>query len=289
MKTLILVLLLVLNVCLTVWSAFGAEEEIKPERVTFRGDDGQMLEGDIWKPAGKGPFPTLIWNHGSFKKHGGMRSERLPANELVQEPPLAKFYNSHGYLIFFPSRHGKFKSPDYTGDMLSREQDLKDHHDIVGLHEFWNLDVQAAVRFIKTRSDVDTQRLIVTGYSYGGIQTLLTAERGLGIRAAVCFAPGAESWNDGRIRALLKQAVRNARMPIFLLQAENDASTGPSEVLGPMLLAKGPPNAAKLYPPYGVTARNPEGDGHRGFSVRGEDVWGADVLNFLNRVLEKTK
>ena len=140
--------------------------------------------------------------------------------------------------------------------------------------------MQAAIRYIRSRPDVDARRLVVTGYSYGGIQTLLTAERGMGLRGAVCFAPGAESWNNGKLRTRLQRAVRDARIPIFLLQAQNDYSTGPSQVLGPQLREKGSPNQAKLYPAFGT---NP-GEGHRGFSMDGEEIWGPDVLDFLARV-----
>lgn len=258
--------------------AAAQERRLHPERVTFPGDDGQMLVGDLWKPEGKGPFPALVWNHGSFVPGTPMGSER---KMMKKHAPLARFYTSHGYLIFFPSRHGHVESPFYAGEMEARERELKANRDIVGQHEFWNLDVQAAIRYLKTRPEVDAGRMVVTGYSYGGIQTLLTAERGSGMRAAVCFAPGAQSWGDRRVRERLLKAVKRAPIPIFLLQASNDYSIGPSEVLGPVLRRKGPRNRAQLYPAFGSTP----GDGHGGFAMNGEEVWGADVLDFLDREL----
>lgn len=257
---------------------FAQADGLQAQRITFAGDDGQMLVGDLWKPVGKGPFPAIIWNHGSFKP--GTGSEPIMVQKHV---PLAKLYTSHGYIIFFPSRHGHVVSPNYKGDMLAREQELKSHHDIIGLHEFWNLDVQAAIHYMRSRPDVDAQALVVSGYSYGGIQTLLTAERGLGIAAAVAFAPGAQSWANGKLRTRLKAAVTGARIPIFLLQAKNDDSIGPSQILGSELQKKGPPNRAKLYPAFGATP----GDGHGGFAMNGEDIWGPDVLDFLKGVLAK--
>jgi poly(3-hydroxybutyrate) depolymerase len=42
------------------------------ERVTFR--SGTLtLVGFLFKPEGTGPFPGLIWNHGSEKNPGAMR------------------------------------------------------------------------------------------------------------------------------------------------------------------------------------------------------------------------
>src|SRR5258708_929737 len=83
--------------------AFADSTDLRPERVTFPGDDGQMLVGDVWKPNGNGPFPTLIWNHGSFVTGTPMGSE---PKMMKKHEPLAKLYTSHGYIIFFPSRHG---------------------------------------------------------------------------------------------------------------------------------------------------------------------------------------
>ena len=40
---------------------------------------------------------------------------------------------------------------------------------------------------------------------------------------------------------------------------------------------------AKIYPAFG-DPNNPM-DGHGGFAVRGSEVWGTDVLAFLNEVL----
>jgi hypothetical protein len=66
--------------------------------------------------------------------------------------------------------------------------------------------------------------------SFGGIQTLLTAEKGLGIRAFVAFAPAAQSWNPV-LAERLKQGVRQAQAPILIIQAQNDYSVEPCEVL----------------------------------------------------------
>jgi pimeloyl-ACP methyl ester carboxylesterase len=149
----------------------------------------------------------------------------------------------------------------------------------VEMHDVYNQDVVAAVAWLKEQSYVDRDRIVVTGCSYGGIQTLITAEKGLGVRAFVSFAPGAMSWANTALQQREIEAVRNARAPLFLLQARNDYGIGPSEVLGPILTSKGGLNRAKLYPPYGTTPQ----EGHGGFACweGGIAVWGQDVLDFL--------
>jgi hypothetical protein len=126
------------------------------------------------------------------------------------------------------------------------------------------------------------QHLAMTGISFGGIQTLLTAEKGLGIRAFLAFAPAAQSWNPV-LAEHLKQAVRQARAPIFIIQAQNDYGVEPSKVLGIELKKKGSPNVAKIYPSFGMSAQ----DGHWVFGSRpdGIAVWASDVSKFLGMTM----
>jgi carboxymethylenebutenolidase len=242
------------------------------EEVTFQ-SNGYMLAGCIIRPAGPGPFPAVIYNHGS---------EKDPRR--CGPPELVRAYLQHGYALFAFQRHGHGQSPgDYILDLEkqvgygpARPQRS------IALHEAYNRDVVGAVAWLMRRPEIDRHRVAMTGVSYGGIQTLLTAEKGLGIRAFMPFAPGAMSWANQALDRRLVQAARNAKAPLFLAQAQNDFSLGPSEVLGPIIRAKGAPNDAKVYPPNGTTHE----DGHGGFAVRGGvPVWGPDVFAFLERVM----
>jgi carboxymethylenebutenolidase len=135
------------------------------------------------------------------------------------------------------------------------------------------------VAWVKQQEWADPARIAMTGISFGGIQTILAAEKGLGIKAFLPFAPAAQSWNPV-LADRLKRAARQSRVPIFIIQAQNDYSTEPSRVLGPELEKKGPPSRAKIYPPFGTTAQ----DGHWRFGSRrdGIAIWGADVTAFLD-------
>jgi carboxymethylenebutenolidase len=246
-----------------------------PELVSFRGGD-LVLRGFLYKPEGAGPFPAIIWNHGS---------EKLPG----QQPELARFYTKLGFVFFLPHRHGHGQSPGaYIQDLIEKYAAIvKDRtlfqKYVVRLHEEYNRDVVAAVEWLKGQPFVDQQRLVMSGCSYGGIQTLLTAEKGLGVRAFVPFAPAAKSWANTELRKRLLEAVLTAKAPLFLIQAQNDYSLGPSEVLGPMIQQKGPPNQATTYPPYGTTPQ----EGHWDFATKegGAAIWGQDVLAFFKVVI----
>ncbi|HEY2839268.1 MAG TPA: prolyl oligopeptidase family serine peptidase [Pirellulales bacterium] len=232
------------------------------------------LPGWIYKPAGDGPFPVVIWNHGS---------EQRP----TAHPELGKFYTEHGYVLFLPVRHGHGEAPgDYIVALQDKHRAEIDDLTIVQrkaveLHEVYNRDVVAAVKWIREQPFVDPKRLAISGCSYGGIQTLLASEQDLHALAFVVFSPGAMSWANPELRKREALAVERARGPMFLLQAKNDYSIGPSEVLGPLLRDKKGLNQAMLYPAFGETHQ----DGHGGFACweEGIAVWGNDVLQFLEK------
>jgi dienelactone hydrolase len=248
-----------------------AVEPGTPKLVSFP-SGGLILRGFLYKPAGAGPFPAIIWNHGS---------RRLPG----QEPELARFYTKQGFIFFLPHRHGHGRSPGaYIEDLIEKYRMIETDRTlfqryVVRLHEEYNKDVVAAVEWLKGQPFVDRQHLVMSGVSYGGIQTILTAEKGLGIRAFVPFAPAAISWPNLELRKRLRDAVINAKGPLFLIQAQNDYSLGPSELLGPIIRRKGPPNQDRIYPPYGTTNQ----EGHADFATRegGIVIWGEDVIEFF--------
>src|SRR5262245_9564529 len=54
---------------------------------------GRNLPGYLYRPAGEGRHPAVMWNHGSEK-------------EPRAQPELARFYTEHGFVFFAPIRHG---------------------------------------------------------------------------------------------------------------------------------------------------------------------------------------
>jgi carboxymethylenebutenolidase len=246
-----------------------------PQLVSFPSGD-LTLRGFLYKPEGEGPFPAIIWNHGS---------EKLPG----QQSDLARFYTKQGFVFFLPHRHGHGRSPGaYIQDLIEKYEAIEKNRNLFGkyvvkLHEEYNQDVVAAVEWLKGQSFVDQQRLVMSGCSFGGIQTLLAAEKGLGLRAFVSFAPAAKSWANTELRKRLLEAVQGVKAPLFLIQAQNDFGLGPSEVLGPVIKRKGAPNQAKIYAPYGATPQ----EGHYDFATKegGIAIWGSDVLDFFRAVI----
>lgn len=136
----------------------------------------------------------------------------------------------------------------------------------------------AALIYLKSQPFVDPSRIAISGCSYGGIQTLLSGERDLGVKALVPFAPGAISWEQNvPLQDRLIRAVDLATAPIFLIQAQNDYSLAPSRVLSKEANKKHKDFQSKIYPAFGGSHQ----DGHWGFCSSATDVWGNDVLDFL--------
>src|SRR5512135_2555251 len=174
----------------------------RPEEVTF--PSGKLvLHGFIYRPQGNGPFPTILYNHGSEAKPGW-------------KPELGEFFSSKGYLFFVPHRRGQGRSPyDSYVESLRAEGAAG----AIALHETHLEDQLAALAYLKQRSDVDPNKIAVAGCSYGGIQTVLAVEANveqkLGLRAAIDFAGGAMTWRSLVLRDRMIRAVRKATIPVM--------------------------------------------------------------------------
>jgi Dipeptidyl aminopeptidases/acylaminoacyl-peptidases len=234
--------------------------------------NGLTLRGWIYKPAGDGPFPAILWNHGA---------EKLPS----ARPELGLFCTQHGYAFFVPVRRGHSPSPgEYFGDTVqdyieSGADRASIQKKVVALAEESNEDVVAALSWFKQQRYIMPNEIAVAGAAYGGLQSLLVAERGLDLRACIAFSPAAMSWGNREVRQRAIDAVHRCKAPIFLLQAQNDYTLGPSDMLGPIIREKGGANQSKVYPAFGTT----HAEGEMGFACweEGIKIWGSDFLDFL--------
>ena len=262
-----------LVVALVLAATLAAKGQSEAQEVVF--ENGHLqLHGFIWKPSGDGPFRAILWNHGS---------EKMPGSQ----PKLARFYTQHAYVFFAPHRRGQGRSPgNYIQDLLAETPPGERAARMIELQEEEVSDVMAALNYLKAQTFVDPDRIALSGCSYGGIQTLLAGEHDLGVRALIPFAPGAMSWDrNPELSPRLRRAVDQAKAPIFLLQAENDYSTDPTRVLTTEASRKNKNFRSHIYPSFGNTHQ----DGHWGFCSGATDVWGNDVLAFLDQQMTSAK
>ena len=246
-----------------------------PEVVSFP-SGGITLHGVLYKPEGAGPFPAVLFNHGSGP---GMTSE-------VLFHALGPRFVSRGWVFFAPWRRGQGLSetagPYIMGDIqaawvavgVSAAAAVLVHR-----HETDQLDDQlAGLAWLRSAPFVAPGRIAVAGHSFGGIQTVLGVERA-DYCAGIDMAGGAHSWKlNLQLQAVMTRAVRNARAPIFFFQAENDYDVAPTHVLSAAMKQAGKSYQATIYPPVGQAP----GDGH-GLPIRRNALWFDDTMPFLEK------
>jgi dienelactone hydrolase len=249
------------------------------EKITFKSGD-LTLEGFIFKPAGDGPFPAIVWNHGSE-----------PNPDHGQFDAVASVFVPAGYVLFAPVRRGQGESQgESIVDRITQEHSSKGDQAadqlLVNLMETEQLQDQlAGLTYLKALSYVDQTRIGVSGCSYGGIQTILGAESSADYKAAMAISPAAESWKGNQLlRERLIQAVDNIHIPVFLIHPAQDASLEPGKVLGAEFERLGKPYQLKIFPPIGTDAQQSHCFGS--VSVHGQDIWGPDALEFFNKILQ---
>jgi carboxymethylenebutenolidase len=239
--------------------------ELAPMRVSYP-SAGRELAGYLFRPAGAGPFPAMLVNHGS----GGL-GPRLGR--------VAGEVNRFGYAAFLPVRRGYNENPGphWRSHLTADEWSEAWGRQMVDALSQENDDVLAALAWLREQPGIDPTRIGIMGISFGGIMTTLAVSRVDDFRAAVNFAGAAMNWERNvPVREMMLEAIRRVETPIFLIQAVNDFSLGPTYGLGAELARLGKPHEARIYGPSGTTPQ----EGH-GFFTSGVETWSPDVRRFL--------
>jgi dienelactone hydrolase len=244
---------------------------------------GLQLHALLWRPAGRGPFPAVLFNHGSGHATGvdaaGRHDQRHP--DL-----LGPVFARHGYVFLYLYRRGDGLSRgqgEPSGDRMDGElaangQEARNQLQLRLLEGDELNDARAGLAYLKALPEVDPRRVAVAGVSFGGSLTVLVAERDSALRAAVVFAATGYSWERSPpLRARLLAAVDRTAVPVFFLHAANDYSILPGKALGAEMARLGKPHRVKIYPAVGRTAD----EGHDFVDLR-VTTWEPDVFAFLD-------
>lgn len=144
---------------------------------------------------GKGPFPTVIYNHGLIVDHWGVGGAARRGYNLEG---ICKTLASDGYLAFTPIRQSGVRN-------------------IPGHKE----EVSQAIDYIKTLPDVDASRIALMGFSRGGLLTLIVGVERSDLRVVVILAPAPGGKEDF---AKTVKLVPSLRAPVLLMVEAGDGS-----------------------------------------------------------------
>jgi dienelactone hydrolase len=252
-----------------------------PQIVDVR-SDALHLKGYFWKPSGPGPFPAILFNHGSGAEDAQHTAGRTMAQAASD---LAPIFLKHGYAFLYLCRRGQGLSADqgpFPQDLLKQAQakslDARKqlHYQLLTGSQLD--DAVAGLTFLKTEPDVDPKRIAIVGHSFGGMLTLLSGDHDSTIRAEVAFAAGANSWQASQeVRYRTLAAVRKTAAPIMLVYAANDFDTTPGKDISAELNRLHKSHLLKIYPAIGKTSD----DGHS-LLYLGIPEWEPDVFQFLD-------
>ena len=277
--------LLVFIVALAISGVGVAQVAEPPQQQTVEIlSGGLQLKGFLWRPAGRGPFPAVVFNHGrsDFARQYS-RELGLTLEHLAQV--LGPVFVRHGFVFLYPFRRGEGPSADqgqFIGDLRQREEaakgvEARQHLQFVLMTTDHLQDALAALSFLKSLPYVDARRVAVAGHSFGGQLTLLEAWHDRSVRAAVTFGAAAASWDESpELRERLIETLRGLAMPVMLIQAANDYSLSPSSAMDGELSRLSKPHVRKIYPAFGDTPSH----GHN-FLYLDVARWEQDVFAFL--------
>lgn len=153
------------------------------------GEADAQLEIVVAKPQHEGPYPTIIFNHGST----GRGHNQSFYTRTICPSVVGDYFVERGWMVLFPQRRGRGKSGGNYGEGLAPDGSGYSCNVEIALAGFERAvaDMDAVVRHLRERSDVDQSQLAIGGVSRGGILSIAYA----GMRPAIF--QGAINFNGG--------------------------------------------------------------------------------------------
>lgn len=216
----------------------NAQDFVEPELVKWKSFDAREISGWLYRPSasrfpGKRPVMVTI--------HGGPESQARP----IYQGRNNYYLDELGVAILYPNVRG---SAGYGKTYVALDNGFQ--------REASYRDIEALLKWIRQRPDLDGERILVTGGSYGGHMTLATATRYndlitcsvdiVGMSSLVTFLEHTEPYRrdlrrveygderDPKMRDFLQRIapmnhVKDLKKPIFIVAGANDPRVPKSE------------------------------------------------------------
>ncbi|HEX7140277.1 MAG TPA: dienelactone hydrolase family protein [Vicinamibacterales bacterium] len=245
------------------------------------------LRALVWRPEGRGPFPAVLFNHGSGRTPADLATlGPYEQNAFVLGPVFAH----HGYVFMYLFRRGVGMSSDQGVSSVDTMARAQTEHGVEARNtlQLRRLDgpdlddARSGLASLRGRVDVDRSAITLVGHSFGASLTLLMGAREPDLRAIVVFSPAGYSWDrSAELRARLLAAAGQIACPVLVVHAANDYSVAPGQALDAELSRLGRPHQLRIFPANGST---PD-EGHD-FVNRAPGAWERDVFSFLSHPSE---
>jgi dienelactone hydrolase len=136
-------------------------------------ESGTRLEIVQAKPNDKGPFPTVVFNHGST----GSEWNRSLYSRTVAPAIVANYFVERGWMALLPQRRGRGKSGGVYGEGLASDGSGYSCDVEIAIAGFERAveDIDVVVNYLRDRSDVNQDKLVIGGVSRGGILSIAYA------------------------------------------------------------------------------------------------------------------
>lgn len=244
------------------------------------GDSAYDLAARIYRPAGPGPFPLVVINHGTPAD-----KTKLPDSHLGFAR-AARWFVARGYMVVLALRPGFGTS---SGSYLEGAGTCRTMDFVAGGRRTAAIEsaiVTAAARL----PGADPDHIVVIGQSAGGFGAVALADAPPpGVRGVISFAGGRGSngkeyicAGEDRLVAAERTFGAANRLPQLWLYADNDhffRRDLAHRMVDAYAGASQQPVAFVPLPPFGD-------DGHKTFAQADPAVWAAPVAAFLDRVLK---
>jgi dipeptidyl aminopeptidase/acylaminoacyl peptidase len=170
----------------SILADFPSAQMVVPQQVIFPAADGMQIHGQLFLPANAGDgarHPAVVFFHGGSRRQMllGWHYMRYYSNAYA----MNQFLASRGYVVL---------SVNYrSGIGYGMEFREALNYGATGASEF--NDVQGAGLYLRSRSDVDPNRIGLWGGSYGGYLTALGLARSSDLFSAGVDMHGVHDWN----------------------------------------------------------------------------------------------
>ncbi len=179
----------------------------------------------IYRPAGEGPFPLVVFNHGRSV------AEKRAQQGRSRPETVARYLVAKGFVVMAPTRIGYAET---YGDFDPENSACKN---IEPMSIAASQQVLATVEFAKTLPYVDATRWLVAGQSVGGLTSVATVGRAPeGLLGGINFSGGTggnPDVNPGRpcnpaaTTRYWGDIAKNAKVPMLWMYWQNDKYWGP--------------------------------------------------------------